>query len=398
LSQWSIAQTKQVNDLERKRQALLKEIETTNQLLSENIKTATNAFNRLNLLNRQIATRKQIVETLNQEITAINEGIIKKENEIANLEEKLQKKKLNYIASIQKIYAYKNSGNKFLFIFSAKSINESYQRILYLKKYSQWQKEMSDEISAQQNRVAMEKQSLEKEKTVKLSLINERLKEKERLGEEEKAKKNEIEILTKNEKKLRKELVRKKAEAKALDQQIDKIIAEEIAASKKAAATQNKVERKSENKDGYAMTKEEKKLSSNFSANKGKLPFPLKGKYKIVEYFGINKDINLKGIERYNNGIEIETTEGNEAVSVFDGVVSAIFTKSGYNNAVFVKHGNFFTLYANLETIYVKKGDVVKTGQRLGKIFTDRMENSTLLHFEIRKEREKLNPLSWLDR
>jgi septal ring factor EnvC (AmiA/AmiB activator) len=241
---------------------------------------------------------------------------------------------------------------------------------------------------------------LEEKKTEKESLISDKKKEEEHLNKEENVKRIEIESLTKDRKKLQSDLAQKKSKADALNKQIEKIIADGIAASQKVTkgkSSDKKEERKADTQGGYAMTKEEKTLSSSFAGNKGKLPFPLKGSYKIVEYFGINQNKDIGYVKINNNGIDIETTTGNDAKAVFDGIVSSIFTIPDYNHSIIIRHGNYLTLYANLENVSVKQGDKVKTGQSLGTIYTNR-DNSTLLHFEIRKEQNKLNPLDWLNK
>ena len=147
----------------------------------------------------------------------------------------------------------------------------------------------------------------------------------------------------------------------------------------------------------YTMDNEEYKLSGSFESNKGKLPFPVTGNYRIVRPFGRQKHPELKYVETNNMGIDIEADQGAMAVAIFDGKVSAIFKQPGFNNIVMVRHGNYLTVYAGLASINVKTGDTVKGGQAIGTIFSDiEDENRTLLHFEIRKERQELNPELWL--
>jgi len=138
-------------------------------------------------------------------------------------------------------------------------------------------------------------------------------------------------------------------------------------------------------------------LSGNFFSNKGKLPYPLKGNYKLVSTFGEYKDSdpNLIRVDRRSDGIDIQTTKGNTACAVFDGVVSIIFViPGGSQNAVMIRHGNYISVYGNLVNLLVKKGDNISAGQALGTIYTD--DKGTILHFEIREESKKMNPLSWL--
>jgi septal ring factor EnvC (AmiA/AmiB activator) len=167
-------------------------------------------------------------------------------------------------------------------------------------------------------------------------------------------------------------------------------------AARKAAQSQPNTARKAETKGGFAMTKEEQILSSEFANNKGRLPFPLKGNYQITEHFGIQQVAGLTNVHHNNNGIKIETSRGNHAKAVFDGVVSGIFLVPGYQTSIILRHGNYLTLYANLEQVSVKKGDKVKTGQDLGSIYTD--EGITALYFELWKEQTKQNPEPWLNK
>jgi septal ring factor EnvC (AmiA/AmiB activator) len=398
------AQSSKVKDLENKRASILADIKVTDELLRKNKETTSNALKRIDLLIQQIHSRQQVVELLNNEISELNNEINDKEKQIALLEKEQIKKKGEYSVSLRKMYAYKRNQNKLLFILSANDFTQSYRRVLYLKKYSEWQKEKTHEILNFQSQLAAEKQTLERSKTAKKSLISAKQQEENQLNKEENRKRGEVESLKKDRKKLQSDLTLKKNKADALNKQIEKVIADEIAASQKAAAKaqasekpDKKEERKADTQGGYAMTKEEKTVSSNFAGNKGKLPFPLKGSYKIVEYFGINQNKEIGYVKINNNGIDVETTSGNEARAVFDGIVSSVFTIPDYNYSIIVRHGNYLTLYANLESVYVKQGDKVKTGQSLGKIYTNR-DNATLLHFEIRKEQAKLNPMDWLNK
>jgi len=396
----SAQQSIRVRELEKQRLAALSAIEETNRLLKENTMTMSNALNRLNLLVQQIDTRKKIIQLLNQEISSLDDDIDFKEMQTNLLEKELDAKKQHYAASIRKMYLHKNNIDNLLFILSSQSFTQSFHRIMYLKAYSGWQKKQAEDITEKQNIVNQEKTLLIAHRNEKLNLLNERQSEENQLTKEEENKKTEVKTLEKNKKKLQDNLAKKEKQANVLNRQIEKIIAEEVLKSEQAAKqkkSKNEENRTAEVKGGYAMTRSERTLSSTFAGNKGKLPFPLNGNFKIVGYFGVHQHKELSKIVTNNNGIDIETTPGNEAKAVFDGVVSRVFTLPGYNNSIIIRHGNYLTLYSNLEQVYIKQGDAVKTGQTLGKIYTDKEKgNSTLLHFEIWKEQNKLNPLSWI--
>lgn len=147
----------------------------------------------------------------------------------------------------------------------------------------------------------------------------------------------------------------------------------------------------------YEMDANERALSGSFESNKGNLLFPVTGSYKIVRPFGRQRHPDLPYVETDNGGIDIETGAGASARAVFNGKVSAVFQPDGFNTVVMVRHGNFLSIYVNLSQTYVRSGQEIKAGQPIGKIFSDPEDNNrTILHFEIRKEKEKLNPQLWL--
>ena len=393
----SAQSSKQISELQKERLVTLAAIEKTNLLLKENTLTMKNALNHLNLLGQQIDSRKKIIQLLNQEINFINNEIELKDVQVKTLEKDLKEKKQYYANSLQKMYLHKKNQDYLLFVLSSKSFSQSFNRVMYLREYSGWQKKQAEEIIEKQEKINQEKELLIVNRSEKLNLVNSRQSEENQLNKEEESKKAEVKKLEKNKKTLQDELAKKEKQANALNLQIEKIIAEEVLKSQKEAKSDNKEIRKADATGGYAMTANERTLSSSFADNKGKLPFPLNGTYNVVGYFGVHQHKELSKIQTNNNGIDIETTSGNEARAIFNGVVSRIFTLPGYNNSIIIRHGNYLTLYANLDQVLVKQGDIVNTGQQLGKIYTDKSKgNSTLLHFELWKEQTKLNPLAWI--
>ena len=206
-------------------------------------------------------------------------------------------------------------------------------------------------------------------------------------------------------------LRKKQQQANALNRQIEEQIAKEIARAEAEAKqggtnakgkntdkTSTRQERIADTKGGYAMTKEERKLSNDFADNRGRLPYPVAGRYTIVGTFGEQQHQELKYVRTNNSGIDIQTTPGADARAVFKGEVTRVFVVPGYNNSVIIRHGNYLTVYSNLSQVYVKAGDKVNTCQTIGKIFSDAENgNATILHFQLWKEKTKLNPSLWLN-
>ena len=150
-------------------------------------------------------------------------------------------------------------------------------------------------------------------------------------------------------------------------------------------------------KDSYVLLGSEVVLSKEFESNRGKLPFPLTGKYTIVSSFGEQQHQELSYVRTNNNGIDIQTTAGSDARAIFRGIVTRVFVMPGFNNNVIIRHGDYLTVYSNLSNVNVKAGDVVAPNQTIGKIFTDTSKgNETILHFQLWKERTKLNPAVWI--
>lgn len=413
-----------VEELEKQRKAALAEIETTNQLLNETKQTAKSFLNRLNLLSKQILSRKQVISLLNQEINEINKDISSSRREIGRLEKELDQKRLNYGKSVQGLYKRHNSQDKLLFILSADNFSQSLRRMRYLREYADWQKRQAAEILDRQQEIKRKQQQLEQTRAEKNQLLGVREDESKKLQEEESTQKEEIQVLSKKQKELQADLKKKKQQADALNRQIEKQIAEEIAraeaeakaareraekerlAKQKASGKTEPVktepareeERVAETKGGYAMTKAERKLSDDFAGNRGRLPFPVSGKYTIVAPFGEQQHQQLKYVRTNNSGIDIQVSPGSDARAIFNGEVTRVFVVPGFNNSVIVRHGNYLTVYSNLSQVYVKAGDRINTRQAVGKIFTDTEDgNATILHFQLWKEKTKLNPALWLE-
>lgn len=405
-----------VRRLEEQRKTALAEIEMTDKLLKETTQSAQSSLNRLNLLSSQILSRKKVIDLLSQETQAIDNQITGLQREISNLEKELRTKQENYSHSAQRMQRRQTSQDKLLFILSAESFTQSMRRMRYLREFAYWQKQQANDIIKKQEEITARQTQLKATREEKQALLQTRENERQKLQGEETSQKKEVQQLNKKQKDLQAQLRKKRQQANALNKQIEKLIAEEIAkaeaeakaARERAAAAAKKPgektepikeERTADVKGGYAMTPAEKRLSQDFAGNRGRLPLPLEGRYTIVGYFGEQQHQQLKYVRTNNSGIDIQTSPGTDARAVFNGEVTSIFVIPGFNNSVIVRHGNYLTVYSNLSQVYVKKGDKVTTRQPLGKIFSDTENaNETILHFQLWKEKTKLNPTPWLDR
>ena len=400
-----------VQELEKQRKEALAEIKRTSALLDQTQATTKDYLRRLNLLSQQILSRKKVISLLGQEINAINEQMTDMTKQIDRLETELKEKQQNYGKSVRSMYKRHSSQDKLLFILSADNFAQSLRRLRYLREYANWQKQQATDIVEKQAEITKKRNDLAQTKAEKQSLLADREQEQKKLQSEEANQQKEVKELNKKKGQLQAQLRQKQKQAQQLDRMIEQQIAKEIAeaeakarAERERLAKANKgkateVERKADVKGGYAMTKVERALSANFSGNRGRLPYPVSGFHAIVGWFGEQQHQELKYVRTNNNGIDIQTTPGADARAVFNGEVTRIFMVPGYNNSVIIRHGNYLTVYSNLSQVYVKAGDKVNTRQAIGKIFSDPEDNNaTILHFQLWKEKTKLNPASWLAR
>lgn len=360
---------------------LEKEIAYTNSLIEETQKNKDVSIIQMKLIDQQIKKQKNLLQKLRQEIQYVNRSISDKQLIINQKEAELNALKEEYAKMI--VYARKNLNqyDRIMFVFASQDFNQAFKRLKYFEQYSQYRKKQVEIIQTKQDSLqyAIDKLSDLKEEKIQL-----RVKEENEITEINKKKLKQergLKELRGKEKQLKRDLKKKNAQKEKLNKKIEQILA--------AEALKNKE---------FNMTPEQILLSENFEENKGKLPWPvLKG--VVYSSFGEHAHPVLKGIKIRNDGIDIVTNEGNNARAVFDGEVRSIISVPGSANfAVLVKHGHFFSLYSNLEVVFVKPGDHIKIKQKIGKISKDQEDGTTKLQFQIWKSTNKLNPVTWLAR
>ena len=182
------------------------------------------------------------------------------------------------------------------------------------------------------------------------------------------------------------------AEQRAKEAEVARQAAErkEKADAERARQEISKAEVQQENIQKFSSV--DRMMNSGFEANRGRLPMPITGNYKVVSHFGQYNVAGLKGVTLDNKGINILGHDGCQARAVYDGEVSAVLSYGG-SMVVMLRHGAYISVYANLKSVNVSRGQKVSTRQALGTVGTD-----NILQFQLRKERTKLNPEAWLGR
>ena len=420
----SAQENKLIKELESKHSELQKLITQTESLLTTTKKDVGSQLNSLNSLIGQINQRKKYINTINSDMESLNREINKLDRELRALQANLREKKKSYEASVQYLYRNRTIQERLMFILSADNLSQTYRRMRYAREYGTYQRLQGEEILKKQEQVKKKQTELRKTRAAKEKMLKEREAERAKLEKEEKERRTLVANLQKKQKGLQAEVNKKRREANQLNARIDKLIAEEIEKARKAAEAEARrakaAEKKTETKSGAAkpatgnapaaaktksapvdafnMSKADRDLSGTFVNNRGKLPMPVTGSYMITSRYGQYAVEGLKNVKLDNKGIDIQARPGAQARAIFNGKVAAVFQLNGLFN-VLIRHGSYISVYCNLSSASVKAGDTVTTRQYIGKIFSNAADgNRTVLHFQLRKEKDKLNPEPWLEK
>jgi len=384
--------------LQKTKKQIEQEISYTNMLLEQTQKSRHTSLNKLILIDRQIEKRESLIETINSEIDQIQTEIGIQAEQVQKLTDELQKMKDEYARMIYFAYKNLNIYNRIMFIFAAEDFNQAFHRLRYYQQYGSYRRTQAEIIRKTQMEMTEKIRLLEETKSQKAALAQSKEKEKVRLIGEKETKDKTIQELNKKEKQLIATLKEKQEAAKKLQKEIEKIIAEEIRASELRARNEAKTANKHKTTvtdTKIMLTTVEMELSSSFSANKGRLPWPSE-KGIVTGFFGEHPHPVLKYVKVKNNGIDIATEEGASVRSVFAGKVSRVMSFPNMNKVVIVRHGEFLTVYSNLDEVNVEDGQEISTKQTIGKVHTSPDDSKTEFHFEIWLGKTIQNPQEWL--
>lgn len=398
----SFSQTKR--ELEKKQAQIQKDIEYTNQLLNLTKKSKTNSLNHLVTLNKKISYRHEMISSISSELSVVDKEIDYVSTNIDSLNISLKKLQKQYSSMLY--FAYKNHSvySQIMFVFSADGVNQAFKRMLYLKQLSDYRLHQRDLLVALQDSLTGKKTKLVVVKEDKSKLLTKQEKQVKQLDSEKKEQVVLLNSLASKEKKLRNELKEKQKAQQQLANKIESIIRKEIEAARKAdkkqsnsTATANKSTKKIDNTNSASVlsnTPEALKLSNAFENNKGILPWPVEKGF-ISSSFGRRVHPIWKDVMVNNNGVDINSSKGSKARAIFDGkVIQVIVVLDHY--AVLVQHGEYFTLYSNLEQVFVKRDDKVITKQPIGLIQTSESDGKTEVHLEIWRGGNKMDPEAWI--
>ncbi len=442
------AQTeKELRNLKSQRTTLQKKITQNEGMLKSLKKDVRSQLSNLNVLNGQISTQKKYIDAISADVNALDSKIGELKTQLDTLKSELETRKRRYRRAMMYLYRNRNTQNKLMFIFSADNFSQMLRRMRYVREYARYQRVQGELVKRKQVQVDAKHAEVVKTRDEKNVLLNEGRNEQTKLEGQHAERTKIVNGLQKKQRQVQTQINADKKRYSSLNSKIDALIQQQILAEKKrreearrreierqkkiveqqareearrqklaaqnsndsktgkssgkakdeAKATVEKTPKQSvEDMKVFKMEEADRALSNDFSANKGRLPMPISGSYMITQHYGVHNVDGLSGVQLENKGINITGKAGAQARAIFDGEVSAVFSLGGYSN-VLVRHGSYISVYCNLSSVSVSRGQKVKTKQTIGSVARDASGNCTL-HFQLRRETSKLNPESWLAR
>lgn len=426
--------SKQVRALKNRREVLQKKIKQSESQLRRTNQSVKKGLSTLSVLNGQIEQHERSIKDMQVQIDSISRDVTRLNRELDNLSKQLNDKKQRYRRSMLYLYNNRKTENKLLFILSADNFSQMLRRYRYVREYAKYQRVQGMLIKKKETEVKEVHASLVKSKDEKRRVLGNQRAENEKLVARQGEQQKTVKDLQKKQKQLQSTLAQNKKEVAQLNSKIDYFVklaieqerkrreaearerarreAERAAAEKRNATASSSKKgknskgdgetyvaerRKSEPMESYHLNNTEQRLSQNFASNKGRLPAPINGPYVISAHYGSYNLKGFSGVRLDNKGINL-TAKGGSATArcIFDGEVSMVFSYGGMMN-VLVRHGSYISVYCNLSSVAVSKGQHVSTRQTIGNIARDAAGNATL-HFQLRKETSILNPEAWISR
>jgi septal ring factor EnvC (AmiA/AmiB activator) len=391
--------------LEKRKAQIQKEIRENEELLKTmGVKEKTVA-KQIEIQDTKIKLKEKLITTTEKQTHLLNDDLYVTQLKINKLKHELEVLKEDYAQMILKSYKSRSEQSRAMFLLSSENFLQAYKRAQYMKQYASYRRAQGEEIKVKTDQLSNYNDKITVQKAAKQKLLQENEQERSNLLKEKQDQEILVNSIKKDKKKIAAEIKKKQQESRNLDRQIDRLIQKAIdeanrkaalAAAKASPAKATAVKAKvAESPTKIVLTPEAKIVADNFRANKGKLPWPVERGTVSLGY-GDQPSPLQPSIIVHNSGVEITTEEGANARAVFGGEVISIIVISPVNKAVLLQHGDFFTIYQNLSSVSVNKGDKVKIKQSLGKIRTSGDTGKTVLKFLIKQNTVYNNPQSWL--
>ena len=397
---WS--QGSQQEKLEERKAQIQKEIRENESLLQTVKKKEKSAVNVVIVQSTKIKLKEKLINTTEKQTKLLGNDMYINQVQINKLKKELVILKENYSEMIVKSYKSRSAESRAMFLLSSENFLQAYKRAQYMKQYTSYRKTQGEEIKTKSDKLTDFNQKLNIQKTAKQKLIAENEKERLSLEKEKKEQLKLVSVIKKDKNKISQEIRKRQQEYRTIDRQINKLIREAIAAANRKAALEKAkanpsapVSKAAVSSSKIELTPEAKLIADNFRSNRGRLPYPVEKGYISLGY-GNQTHPLFNTITVHNSGVEITTDRGASARAVFGGEVTSVIVLSPVNKAVMIQHGDFFTVYQNLSSVNVSKGEKVSIKQSLGKVRTNGETGKTIIKFLILQNTTYNNPEGWL--
>jgi len=383
------AQSSKRENLEARKNQIKKEIVYLDGLLKSTKKVEKNLLVEVKDLTEKIKKREELIIVISHESSELGNEIYTNQLEINKNQRNLEALKKDYAQMIFKSYKSKSQNSRIMFLLSSENFYQGYKRFQYMKQYSGFRKNQAEEIQQKTIEIQALTDTLISKKKQKIDLLTEKKQEQFVIQKEKKEQETLLGQAKDKENKYKRQITQFQKEERKIDTQIDKIIRDAIVASNKNTSKPTSTT--------FTLTAGAKELASKFTANKGQLPWPVE-KGIVSTYYGKQPHPIVKTTTIQSNGVRITTDSGSKARAVFEGTVLSVQLLGGNLKAVLIQHGDYISVYKNLENVFVNKGQKVKTKQEIGTIYTDKITGKTILGFVLSRNVTTENPASWIDR
>lgn len=377
-----VAQSRQ--ELEKQRLKIIKDIEKTSKALDNNKKTQEKNITQLKALEEQVSSRKSLINNLQSEVKLNEKLITQNESKIQELRQRHAALKDQYDKILRINYLKKLSNSKWSYLLSSESLNNLLVRWRYIHQFDQFTKQKMKEIQSLTGEIQLTNETIAQDREKNLKAMEQTTTNMKTLEKEQKEKDALVKKLALEEDKLKANLKNREKEREKLNVAIEKII---IAALEKA---------REKEKSDEKLVKKKEVDNSGFAKNKGALSWPV-SKGKITGAFGTHPHPTIKNVQISNNGIDFTLPSGDNVVCVYDGEVVGVTNIPGFKNMVIIKHGSYYTVYSKLDNVVISKGQQIKRGQTIGNVEVNE-EGVAEVHFELWKDKSKMNPQPWFNR
>ena len=386
--------TQQQRNLEKRKEEIATEIAQMERLLQQQVRLKGSAIDQIQLLDNKRYALESLIELTANEVQLLQRQIVESNSRIEDLKDQIEVIKQDYQKVIVNSYKRKVEKNKWLFLLAADSFKDARRRWNYLLQYASYRTTQAERLVRKQEELQQISATLEDQLKQKEEKVEENRRQQTVLIADREKQELLIANARKQERAYRRELADRDKERKRIDSEIDRLIREAIEKANRERLAKAK---KANRKDGFVLTPEAEALAKSFEGNKGRHIWPVEKGIKSIGY-GTYADKLYPALKHFNNGVTIATETGSKARAIYDGEVMNVMISRQGIKGVYVRHGDYITMYYNLQDVSVKEGDKVVAKQSLGTLHTDKVSGQTLLKFYLYKNTTRLNPEKWVYR